>query len=306
MGRRDSRTILIWLLLVIAGCSTTPSRTPEQQTQAPPRPAVETAPHWEPPSRTGNPESYEVFGKRYYVMDSSEHYRRRGTASWYGDAFHGKKTSSGVPFDMYKLTAAHKRLPIPTYVRVTHLGNGRSIVVKINDRGPFVDDRLIDLSYAAAAELDMLETGTAPVEVVALAPYQYLSGSKAATPRIASATPRPTPGHTTQPAGPGPLSHPVSPLPSRSAAPPAVGSIASAPSVDQNLYVQVGAFSQRQNAERLQHELTRHVAYGVRIDPATGPLYKVRVGPLHTATEAQRLVAQLTHLGINTPTMVFE
>jgi len=134
----------------------------------------EPVPQFEPPSRSGNPDTYVVFGRRYRVKESSEGYRESGVASWYGWDFHGRKTSSGPPFNMFELTAAHKSLPIPTYARVTNLENGRSIVVKINDRGPFIDDRAIDLSYAAAARLEMLEQGTAQVEIVALAPYQYL------------------------------------------------------------------------------------------------------------------------------------
>lgn len=129
----------------------------------------------EPPSHTGNPDSYTVFGKDYFVDKTSEGYREQGVASWYGSKFHGKRTSSGTPYDMYAMTAAHKSLPIPTYVRVTHQDNGRSIVVRVNDRGPFVGDRIIDLSYAAAVKLDMVGSGTAPVEVVALPPYQYLA-----------------------------------------------------------------------------------------------------------------------------------
>jgi len=134
----------------------------------------EPVPQFEPPSRSGNPDTYVVFGRRYRVKDSSEGHRETGVASWYGWDFHGRKTSSGPLFNMFELTAAHKSLPIPTYARVTNLENGRSIVVKVTDRGPFVDDRTIDLSYAAAARLEMLEQGTAQVEIVALAPYQYL------------------------------------------------------------------------------------------------------------------------------------
>ncbi|MDS4039650.1 MAG: septal ring lytic transglycosylase RlpA family protein [Candidatus Competibacter sp.] len=134
----------------------------------------EPVPRVESPSRSGNPDTYVVFGRRYRVKETSEGYRETGIASWYGWDFHGRKTSSGPPFNMFDLTAAHKSLPIPTYARVTNLENGRSIVVKINDRGPFIGERLIDLSYAAAARLEMLEQGTTRVEVAALEPYQYL------------------------------------------------------------------------------------------------------------------------------------
>ena len=121
-------------------------------------------------SPLGNPETYVVDGVTYRVRDTSAGYREEGLASWYGGYFHGRRTSSGDVYDMYRMTAAHKSLPLPTYVRVTHLGNGRSVVLRVNDRGPFVEDRIIDLSYAAAAKLGMANSGTARVEVVALDP----------------------------------------------------------------------------------------------------------------------------------------
>ncbi len=124
----------------------------------------------ERPTKRGNPKSYTVFGKTYYVMGSAAGYSATGNASWYGRKFHGRLTSSGEPFDMYELTAAHKTLPIPTYARVTNLDNGRATVVRINDRGPFHDNRIIDLSYAAAVKLGFAAVGTAPVRVEVLAP----------------------------------------------------------------------------------------------------------------------------------------
>ena len=122
----------------------------------------------EPRSRAGNPESYVVLGKRYYVMPSSKGFKQRGRASWYGNKFHGNKTSNGEIYDMYAMSAAHKTLPIPTYVRVTNLDNNRSVIVRVNDRGPFAKGRIIDLSYVAAKKLDMIKSGTAPVEIEAL------------------------------------------------------------------------------------------------------------------------------------------
>lgn len=121
-----------------------------------------------PKSRIGNRSTYTVFGVQYRVMDTAINFKERGVASWYGAKFHGRDTSSGEVYDMYAMTAAHKHLPLPTFVQVTHLETGKSIVVKVNDRGPFVDDRIIDLSYAAAYQLGMLDTGTAPVEIVAI------------------------------------------------------------------------------------------------------------------------------------------
>jgi rare lipoprotein A len=119
-------------------------------------------------SKYGNPRSYVVFGKRYYVMDSASGFIQKGEASWYGPNFHGKRTSSGEPYNMHAMTAAHKTLPLPTYVRVKNLSNGKSVVVKVNDRGPFAHDRIIDLSFAAAKKLSIVGPGVAPVEIVAL------------------------------------------------------------------------------------------------------------------------------------------
>jgi rare lipoprotein A len=127
-------------------------------------------PKWEPRSKRGNPPFYTVLGKRYVVLDSAEGYVERGVASWYGPTFHGESTSIGEPYDMYGMTAAHKTLPLPAYARVTNLRNGKSVVVRINDRGPFAKNRLIDLSYTAAAKLDMLKDGTTLVEVKVVTP----------------------------------------------------------------------------------------------------------------------------------------
>lgn len=128
----------------------------------------EPVPTKEPMSRYGNPTEYRVDGKTYRVMPSSNRYKARGVASWYGTKFHRQRTSSGEPYDMYVMSAAHKTLPLPTYVRVKNLSNGKVAVVKVNDRGPFHSDRIIDLSYAAALKLGVFPKGTAPVEVEAL------------------------------------------------------------------------------------------------------------------------------------------
>lgn len=171
---------LVWVSLagVLVGCSSVPEQTALHNAKAGTTTASDNADQpilrLEPPSRSGNPDTYAVFGKRYRVKESSAGHREVGTASWYGWDFHGRKTSSGPNFNMFELSAAHKSLPIPTYVQVTNLENGRQIVVKVNDRGPFVGDRVLDLSYAAAARLDMVDKGTAKVEVVALPPYQFL------------------------------------------------------------------------------------------------------------------------------------
>jgi len=125
-------------------------------------------PRPEPRSRYGNHSPYTVNGRTYHVLDTAAGYRERGIASWYGSKFHGRRTSSGEAFDMYKVSAAHKTLPLPSWVEVTNLDNGRRLTVRVNDRGPFAHGRIIDLSYAAAVKLDVLDQGTARVEVRAL------------------------------------------------------------------------------------------------------------------------------------------
>ncbi|MEQ1580532.1 MAG: septal ring lytic transglycosylase RlpA family protein [Steroidobacteraceae bacterium] len=172
---RDSRgyrvPVSALLALILAGCVGTPQRP---QPAPPPRqPPDVTAvpdpvPRAEPRSALGNPPFYDVLGKRYFVLGTAEGYLERGVASWYGPGFHAEKTSNGEPYDMYGMTAAHKTLPLPAFVRVTNLRNGKTVVVRVNDRGPFKDGRIIDLSYTAAAKLDMLKDGTALVEVQAL------------------------------------------------------------------------------------------------------------------------------------------
>jgi len=122
-------------------------------------------------SRYGNPDSYEVLGKTYFVMDSAKGFSQTGIASWYGEKFHGRKTSSGEDYNMYSMTAAHKTLPIPVYVEVTNLDNGRKAIVRVNDRGPFHPGRIIDLSYAAATRLGVAQTGTANVRIQVVNEY---------------------------------------------------------------------------------------------------------------------------------------
>lgn len=130
----------------------------------------DAVPRVEPRTRAGNKNPYTVLGKTYYLIADESDYKERGYASWYGKKFHGHKTSNGETYDMYAMTAAHKTLPIPSYVRVTHLQNKRSVVVRVNDRGPFHEGRIIDLSYAAAQRLGISKTGTGPVEVEIVVP----------------------------------------------------------------------------------------------------------------------------------------
>ncbi len=249
---------------------------------APPAQSVPDAvPRVEPRSRYGNPPFYDVFGKRYYVLSSSTAYVERGVASWYGPGFHKIRTSTGESYDMYGMTAAHKTLPLPAYVRVTNLQNGRSIVVRVNDRGPFVDNRIIDLSYTAAAKLDMLRNGTAMVEVRAIDPTVPAAGSTV----FASLSV----GSLISTAG----AAETAPVP-----PPAT---APAPSHDATLFVQAGAFADPANAERLAARL-RGGGYGnvfVRDDWIAGrKMYRVRIGPVPDVPEFDRIVDALARAGV--------
>jgi rare lipoprotein A len=140
----------------------------------------DAVPREEPRSARGNPPFYTVLGKRYFVLSTAEGYLERGVASWYGPGFHAATTSNGERYDMYAMTAAHKTLPLPSYVQVTNLRNGRSVVVRVNDRGPFKSGRVIDLSYTAASKLGMLKDGTTFVEVRAISPGERAAGPAAA------------------------------------------------------------------------------------------------------------------------------
>lgn len=158
---------------LLTACSAQDGRYAMRDDQAPARlpTTAELAslePRYEPPSRQGNMPSYTVNGQTYHILPTAKDYNETGKASWYGQKFHGHLTSNGEYYDMYGLSAAHRYLPLPTYVKVTNLNNGRNIIVRVNDRGPFHPDRIIDLSYAAAYQLDMLHSGTAPVQVEAL------------------------------------------------------------------------------------------------------------------------------------------
>jgi rare lipoprotein A len=157
-------------LLALAGCAREGLRpAPPPAPSLPPAPGSAGVPQDEPRARHGNPPFYEVDGRRYVVLASAAGYVEEGTASWYGPDFHGGRTATGETYDMHAMTGAHPTLPLPTWVRVTNLENGRSVVVRLNDRGPFARGRIIDLSRAAAEQLDMIRAGTARVEVRSLA-----------------------------------------------------------------------------------------------------------------------------------------
>ncbi|HKT72462.1 MAG TPA: septal ring lytic transglycosylase RlpA family protein [Steroidobacteraceae bacterium] len=179
--RAAQLTLACACIALVGGCSLASRRPPLPSAPEPvltpvPPPNVDNipdaVPRAEPRSARGNPTFYDVLGRRYFVLASPDGYTERGVASWYGPTFHGVSTSNGERYDMYAMTAAHKTLPLPCYARVTNLKNGRSVVVRINDRGPFVSNRLIDLSYTAASKLDMIREGTTLVEVRTLTPNQ--------------------------------------------------------------------------------------------------------------------------------------
>jgi len=279
----------------------------------PPKPdsIPEVIPRIEPRARSGNPPFYDVFGKRYYVLSSSVGYRERGVASWYGPGFHNVRTSIGEPYDMYGMTAAHKTLPLPAYVRVTNLQNGRSVVVRVNDRGPFVGNRIIDLSYSAAAKLDMLRNGTAMVEVRTIDPSAPPAITASATPAPAAAPPAATAltivapaaaaPASSAPAGSAPAAAPAATAPG-TATPTAGPGVTSPAAAATALFVQAGAFSDPANAERLAEKL-RGGNYGkviVRDDQIAGRrMYRVRIGPVPSVAEFDRVVAALERAGIN-------
>lgn len=163
------KNIIILLAVINSGCMNSPIEDSSPHTsQIDIFEVKDATPKYEKRTRAGNPKEYQIFGKTYRVLKQSAGYKKQGMASWYGKKFHGRKTSNGEVYDMYAMTAAHKTLPIPSYVRVTNLNNGKVAVLRINDRGPFHDNRIIDLSYTAAVKLGIQQAGTGLVEVEAL------------------------------------------------------------------------------------------------------------------------------------------
>ncbi|MEO5574203.1 MAG: septal ring lytic transglycosylase RlpA family protein [Gammaproteobacteria bacterium] len=260
----------------------------------------EPIPKLEPRARYGNMSYYEVYGVGYRPLTSSTGYVERGIASWYGTKFHGRRTSSGEPYDLWGISAAHKTLPLPTYVQVSNLQNGRKLIVRVNDRGPFHDNRVIDLSYAAASKLGILATGTGLVEVRAIDPHQPQSLTVIAAGKPQTLT-------DSAPVFPQPLT------PARRA-PIKIESLAqaSAPTVvipSPSLYLQMGAFLSRANAEHLRTRLQTTAPSGVEIIEANlnqNTIYRVRLGPLKDVAEADTLTQTISHLGLGTPLVVID
>ncbi|SMF20706.1 rare lipoprotein A [Alteromonadaceae bacterium Bs31] len=242
----------------------------------------EPVPRHEPRTIAGNKSPYKVLGKTYHVMNSPEGYREKGIASWYGKKFHGYKTSNGEIYDMYGMTAAHKTLPIPSYVRVTNEENGRSIIVRVNDRGPFHGGRIIDLSYTAAKKLGYQSKGTARVSVEYIDPSGYQG----------------QPGKTQAEQLVGKKGEPLAPTPARS------GGYA----IPDNTFLQVGAFSKKQSAEALQSRLLALTPYPINItEPsAKSSLYRVRIGPLKDNFDLLSLQQTLLDKNFPQPHVVYE
>ena len=335
--------LLVPLLVLLSACGTL-SRSggyyeddgPDANPPANIASIPDAVPKVEPRSSSGN-NPYTVSGKTYYPLADASGYHERGIASWYGRKFNGKRTSSGESYDMYAMTAAHKTLPLPSYVRVHNLQNGRSIIVRVNDRGPFLNNRLIDLSYAAAAKLGILGTGTGIVEVDAVSPEdtgtQY-AGVKTFPLQIistAAAAEKLPPSQTkVDEAPPSQIKAEVLPpsqakteelLPSKAkslppspakaeAIPPSPGKV-DAPKI----YLQVGAFTQRDNAVQLRDRLEREAFRPVFVQsaqtrtggtPDAAPIYRVRIGPLTNVEEGDRLTQRATRLGVTNAMIVVE
>jgi len=227
----------------------------------------EPVPKAEPRSRYGNKETYSVLGQTYKLLPDASGYVERGIASWYGNKFHGYMTSSFEPYDMYAFTAAHKTLPLPSYARVTNLDNGKSVVVRINDRGPFHENRLIDLSYAAAVRIGVRPKGTGLVEVRAIDP-KHPDSEPAPPPRVVTAQ-----------------------------------------SSSARIYLQLGAFGDRANAERVAVAARRDGIEPVDIQ-STGvnghTVHRVRVGPLADVAAADALTPRIEKLGFGQPRVAIE
>ncbi|MFK5986230.1 MAG: septal ring lytic transglycosylase RlpA family protein [Pseudomonadota bacterium] len=273
------------LIVVLTSCGTTSNQAPEyarkyqyeddglNDDSANPPPVKQAIPKKEPKSRYGNPKSYTVFGKRYFVLNSSKGYKQTGGASWYGKKFHGERTSNGERYDMYAMSAAHKTLPLPSYVKVTNLDNQRNVIVRINDRGPFHQGRIIDLSYTAAHQLGIVAKGTGRVEVEAIDVENWQRQQSHNTTAIKT---------------PGLSSRPV-----------ATGTGLS--------YIQVGAFADNNNAQVLATKLGLLLKQPVSIVKKkikTQWLNIVKIGPLSSKIVEKITLKQLLDRGYSTARIV--
>jgi len=285
------KPLLAFIVLALSACAAAPRSGgyykddgPGERPPANLEQIADAQPKAEPLHRYAN-RPYQVFGKEYVPLAFVQPYRQRGVASWYGKKFHGQRTASGEPYDMYAMSAAHPTLPIPSYARVTRVATGRSVIVRINDRGPFHQGRMIDLSYAAALKLGFAHLGSAEVELESIEPGQAVTPTQQAattTPPAVATTP-PAPAPTQQAA----TTTPPAAAPTEQALP--------APEQAVAVYVQVGAFSSRANAENLRSRLEGE--FGWLRDTvqvlAIGNLWRLHVGPYRTQDDARSVAERI-------------
>ena len=270
----------LFIFVLLNGCST-------YQKDGPPSYNIDVSkipdavPKVEKLSRIGN-KPYTVRGKKYYVLHSSKHYEEQGIASWYGTLFHGRQASDGERYNMLSMTAAHRTLPLPTYVQVTNLKNGRKIIVKVTDRGPFKYNRLIDLSYAAAKKLGMLNHGTAPVDVKAIDPLEYDKNYHYSHHSFLAMNTQKNTIH-------------------------AINAIhAKTYRTIHSTYIQVGAFRNKLHAEKLRHRLASLVSAPVNINQLAhkNKLYRVQIGPVKNTVTIAQINRKLKSMGISSKEIV--
>jgi rare lipoprotein A len=294
-GSRFALPYLILVSMLLAACGSAPKREATQTAKPPatttiPKPGyyMDDGPGDNPPGNLadipdavpkaeplhkGANRPYTVFGKTYVPNVSNEPFKQTGVASWYGRKFHGQKTSIGEIYDMYGMTAAHPTLPLPCYVRVTNVASGKSVVVRVNDRGPFLHDRVIDLSYAAASRIGIAGPGSGRVSVERLFPGDL----------VATAAPRTSPSATAPIVTPVPVQPPVLAQPTVPSTP-----ISSEPA---GIYIQLGAFGSQENAEGFRDKMIRDLNW--MREPITvafkDGLQRVRIGPLANREEAEAI-----------------
>ncbi|MHB0776980.1 septal ring lytic transglycosylase RlpA family protein [Halomonas sp. WWR20] len=293
--------VLILVLALLAGCASNGGgsggrykMSRDAYPDAPPdvSQVPDAVPRVEPLARSGNRSTYQVWGKTYHVLPDARGYRDDGLASWYGEKFQGYATASGETYDMYKMTAAHRSLPLPTYARVTNTDNGRSVIVKVNDRGPFHSDRLIDLSYAAAARLGILRGGTGHVFVEAIDPVQWQAQHR---PREAKAEPVAAESLSREALAP---SQEADDSPQRVSSGKAASGVSAA-----GRYLQVAAFGSASSARALQARLQAELSRPVRI-ASSESMYRVQVGPVQDVSTLEALKATLREAGYDQPFVV--
>ncbi|RKS16184.1 MULTISPECIES: septal ring lytic transglycosylase RlpA family protein [Pseudomonas] len=319
------------LAVLVASCSTSRSPTQKSSTAVRSAPGLDInrahkdgAPWWDvdvsripdatPTLHTGpykaNP--YTVLGKTYFPLQESKTYVASGTASWYGTKFHGQNTANGEVYDLYGMSAAHKTLPLPSYVRVTNLDNNRTVILRVNDRGPFYSDRIIDLSYAAAKKLGYAETGTARVKVEGIDPQAYWAAKGRPAPLMLnepqvaqnSAPAMTASAGTVEQWTPPPQQHAAAVVPVQIAD---AKKNASAPASGQ--YLQVGAFANPDAAELLRSKLSGMVSAPVFISSIVRnqqTLHRVRLGPIGSPGEIQQVQNSVRLANLGSPSVVTE